>query len=91
MKKILEELWYGNICPDSKYNLINKEAKDLIKHIATNHDNLNASLTDDQKLLLEKYDECYAELNDINEREVFIYAFRLGARIAFEIMDLDIE
>ena len=27
----------------------------------------------------------------INEREIFVYAFRLGARIAIEVMSLDIE
>ena len=39
-----------------------------------------------QKEVLEKFDDCYAELTDINEREIFVYAFRLGARIAIEIL-----
>ena len=29
---------------------------------------------------------CYNELTDINEREIFVYAFRLGARIAIEVL-----
>ena len=36
--------------------------------------------------MLEKFDDCYAELTDINEREIFMYAFRLGARMVMEIM-----
>lgn len=44
-----------------------------------------------QKEILEKFDDCYAELADINEREIFAYAFRLGARIAIEVMSFDAE
>ena len=42
-------------------------------------------LTDKQKETLEKFDDCYAELTEINEREIFLYAFRLGMRIAIEV------
>lgn len=30
-------------------------------------------------------DDCWNELTDINEREIFVYAFKLGMRIAIEI------
>ena len=43
-------------------------------------------LTDKQKEVLEKFDDCYAELTGINEREIFVYAFRLGMRIAIEAL-----
>ena len=91
MEKILEELWYGNVCPNTGCREITKEAKDLMKYTATHHDHLQSTLTDKQKEILEKFDDCYAELTDINEREIFVYAFRLGARIAIEVMSLDIE
>ena len=86
MKSILKELWYGNICPDIECRKSSKEAKKLIGYIADHHDNLRRTLTDKQRELLEKFDDCYAELTDINEREIFVYAFRLGARMAIEIM-----
>ena len=54
--------------------------------MARNRDELEATLTDKQKEILERFDDCYAELTDINEREIFVYAFRLGARIAIEVM-----
>lgn len=50
------------------------------------HSALNETLTDKQKELFEKFNDCYDELTDINEREIFIYAFRLGARIAIEVL-----
>ena len=50
-------------------------------YIADHHDNLLSTLNDQQKVILEKFDDCYNELTDINEREIFAYAFKLGARI----------
>ena len=60
-------------------------------YIADHHDTLYGTLTDKQKDMLEKFDDCYAELTDITEREIFVYAFRLGARIAIEVMSFEIE
>ena len=91
MRSILEELWYGNVCPNTVCREMTKEAKELMGDIATYHDNLQSTLTNKQKELFEKFDDCYAELTDINEREIFVYAFRLGARIAIEVMISDIE
>ena len=45
-----------------------------------------SELTDKQKEIFEKFDDCWDELTDINEREIFVYAFRLGARIMLEVM-----
>ena len=86
MKSILEELFYGNICPGFDGREANKEARQLMKYIADHHDNLQETLTEKQRETLEKFDDCQAELTDINEREIFIYAFRLGARIAIEVL-----
>ena len=30
-------------------------------------------------------DDCWNGLTDINEREIFVYAFKLGMRIAIEV------
>ena len=91
MKSIIEDLWYGNVSPCTEYQEEKKETKELMGYIADHHDSLRTTLTDKQKEILEKFDDCYAELTDINEREIFVYAFRLGARIAIEVMSLDIE
>ena len=89
MKSILEELWYGNLSPNSERLEASKEAKALMRYLADHHDRLQATLTDKQKDLFAKFDDCYDELTDLNEREIFVYAFRLGARIALEVMSLD--
>ena len=86
MRSTLEELFYGNICPNTDCRSHNKETKQLMAYIAEHHDTLLSTLTDTQKELLEKFDDCYAELTDINERELFVYAFRLGAKITIDIL-----
>ena len=86
MKSILEELFYGNVCPNTDCRSKNKETKELMGYVADHHDTLLTELTDKQKEILEKFDDCYNELTDINEREIFVYAFRLGARIAIEVL-----
>lgn len=86
MKSILEELFYGNICPNTDCRSSDKETKQLMGYIADHHDNLLSTLNDQQKEILEKFDDCYNELTDINEREIFSYAFRLGMMIAIEVL-----
>ena len=84
MRSILEELYYGNVCQNTDCRSKEKETKELMGYIADHHSALNETLTDKQKEIFEKFNDCYDELTDINEREIFVYAFRLGMRIAIE-------
>ena len=86
MKSILEELFYGNVCPNTDSRSTDNGTKELMDYIADHHRNLNETLSERQKNMFEKFNDCYNELTDINEREIFIYAFRLGARIAIEVL-----
>ena len=86
MRSILEELFYGNICPNTDCRSQDKETKQLMGYIADHHDKLLSTLNDQQKEILEKFDDCYNELTDINERDIFVYAFKLGVRIALEML-----
>ena len=87
MRSILEEeLFYGNICPNTDCRCNNNQTKELMGYIANHHDSLAQSLNEQQQETLEKFDDCFSELNDINEREIFIYAFRLGMRIAIDVL-----
>ena len=90
MRSILEELFYGNVCPNTDCRSQSKETKELMGYIADHHDKLMKEITDEQKEILEKFTDCYNELTDINEREIFVYAFRLGMRIAIESLSADV-
>ena len=89
MRSVLEELFYGNVCPNTDCRSKDKETTQLMGYIADHHDALSRELTDKQKEILEKFVDCYGELTDINEREIFVYAFQLGARIAIEVLSPD--
>ena len=91
MRSILEELFYGNICPNTDCRSDDKEFKELMGYVASHHENLLKTLNDEQKEILEKFNDCYDELTDINEREIFVYAFRLGMRIAIEVLLPDVD
>ena len=89
MKSILEELFYGNVCPHMDCRSSDKETRELMGYVANHHDALLEGLTDKQREILEKFDDCYSELVGINERDIFIYAFKLGMRIAIEVLSPD--
>ena len=53
MRSVLEELFYGNICPNTDCRSHDKETKQLMGYIADHHDNLLSTLNDQQKEILE--------------------------------------
>ena len=89
MRSILEVLFYGNIWPNTDCRSHDKETKQLMGYLADHHDNFLSTLNEQQKKLFKKFDDCYNELTGINEREIFVYAFKLGARIALAVIDYD--
>ena len=89
MKSILEELFYGNVCPHIDCRSSDKETRELMGYVADHHETLLEELTDKQRETLEKFDDCYSELVGINERDIFIYAFKLGMRITIEVLSTD--
>jgi len=90
MQNILHELWYDNICPYADAVKETDEVKDMKEFAAKHYDMLHEGLTDKQKEVLEKFVECDTELTSMREREIFRYAFRLGARITFEVMRFEV-
>ncbi|MBP3572784.1 MAG: hypothetical protein J6M42_12600 [Clostridia bacterium] len=81
MDNILEELWYGNVAPWEQSNRLDREYKELTELLCRNRDRLTEGLTEAQKELLDKYDECQNELNAKTERNAFVQGFCLGTRL----------
>ncbi|MBE6684959.1 MAG: hypothetical protein E7592_04855 [Ruminococcaceae bacterium] len=86
MMSIIEELWYGNICPQTDSRNNSPEMKELMEYIARHHDDLLKTITDEQKEILEKFDDCWSEYTSYAEEAIFTYAFKLGMRIAIETL-----
>lgn len=63
MRSILEELFYGNVCPNTDCRSKDKETKELMGYIADHHSALNEMLTDKQKELFEKFNDCYGTIS----------------------------
>ena len=86
MKGIIDELWHGNIVPQSDSRNNSQEMKQLMEYMARHHEDLLKCMTDEQKEVLEKFDDCWSEYASYAEEAIFSYAFRLGMRIAIETL-----
>jgi hypothetical protein len=60
--------------------------KQLMEYMARHHETLLATLNDEQKETFEKFDDCWSEYASLAEKSIFVYAFKLGARVTFEIL-----
>ena len=89
MRSTLEELWHGNISPETDSRTNTPEMKRLMEYMARHHDNLMTTMTDEQKDIFERFDDCWSEYASLAEKSIFVYAFRLGANIAIDILSAD--
>ncbi|MBR4971787.1 MAG: hypothetical protein IKY59_02330 [Oscillospiraceae bacterium] len=78
---VLKEFWYGNINPQEQSKDNNLALKELLNLMGRNRDQLQATMTPEQQVILEKYDDCVNEMYGLIETEVFSYGFRLGGRL----------
>ena len=62
---IIRELWYGNVAPFEQCTRGDKQLKELLKLVARNKEELDATLTDKQKETLEKFEENMNEMHGI--------------------------
>ena len=86
MESVIEKLWYGNIVPQEDDRVNSKEMKELLGYMARHYEDLGKSLSDEQKEIFEKFHDCWNEYMSCAEKAIFRYAFRLGARMAAEVM-----
>ena len=85
-KKTIEELWYGNIIPQEDSRTNSKEKKELLGYMSRHHQDLKKSFTDEQKEIFEKFHDCWSEYMSLAEKEIFVYAFKLGGRLMLETL-----
>ena len=50
------------------------------------HEDLEKTLTDEQKVIFEKFHDCWSEYMSLGEAAIFEYAFKLGMQIAIETL-----
>ena len=71
MKKMIDELWDGEISPQDTLISDNQEYRELQHRQSQNKAELLEVLSNEQKELLEKFCATEIELNGISEREAF--------------------
>lgn len=84
MRTVLEDMWYGNIDPHEATLTDNRHYKHLLALMGKNRDNLTDTFTDQQRELLEKYDDVINEMHSIAEVEAFTHGFSLAVRMMCE-------
>ena len=83
---VIKELWHGNIVPQDDSRNNSPEMKQLMEYMVRHHDDLLKTLTDEQKEIFEKFDNCWSEYTSLAEVSIFEYAFKLGARLSMEML-----
>ena len=81
MKSILEELFYGNVCPSSDCRSKDGQTKKLMEHLANHHEKLNNTLTDKQK---EKYKEFIEKPRTLDD-------FKVGLTVPSKLVPMCIK
>ncbi len=82
---IINELWRGNISPQTESRNNSPEMKELMEYMARHHDELLKTMTDEQKEIFEKFDDCWSEYASYAEEAIFAYAFKLGVQLSAEV------
>ena len=85
MRLILQELWHGNIVPQTDSHNNSPEMKHLMEYMARHYDELLKTMTDEEKEKFEKFNDCRSEYASYAEEAIFTYVFKLGAQLASEI------
>lgn len=86
MSKTISELWLGNVSPQTDSRNNSQEMKKLMDYMARHHDDLQKTLTEEQKEIFEKFDDCWSEYASLAEEAIFQYAFKLGMNLAIETL-----
>ena len=85
MGSILEELYCGNIRPDTKTYGQDSPFVKLARLKSKNLDKLMTVLDDSEKELFEKYCDAQGEIEGITRYDTFTYALKFGVMLMVEI------
>ena len=86
MNNTINELWHGNIMPQSDRRNTTPEMKELLGYIGRHHEDLLKTMTDEQKEIFEKFEDCWGEYATYAEEAIFEYAFKLGMQITIDVL-----
>ena len=89
MDSVINELYYGNICPVEQIGRLTPEARTILKRIHENVERLEESLNEQEKAILHSIQDDRLELDSIIGEKRFREAFALGVRLAIEVFTME--
>ena len=84
---ILQALWRGEITPNERYAKPDSDYRRLAARAHEAYVKIRNELTEEGKQYFDELEQIQNEMNSISEEEVFIDAFRLGARMILDIIE----
>ena len=87
MRNTLEDLYFGNISPNTQDMAPDSELKRAVDRVARYENQLTEQLDEAGQTILTKLVRSQHEIDSITARENFILGFRLGVRIMAECLD----
>ena len=86
---VLEDLWFDNLVVNDAEIKKGSEAERLLAATVRSDDALEKTLTEQQKEQFRSGKELANQLLTILEKEAFIRGFKLGAKMAAEVLSED--
>ena len=83
---LLDRLWRGEISPAERFVRPDSEYKKTSKQLCDEIDSLIATLSPEAKRQMEVVDSLRTDLAMMSEEDIFIYAFRMGARMILDVV-----
>ena len=82
----LQELWRGNITPAERFVRSGSEYKALAGKVSDEIDKLTKMISPEAKVQKEIVDNLQTDLTMLSNEDIFIYAFRMGARLMLDVL-----
>ena len=82
----IKQLWQGEIIPreDGFHNT--PEMREILRELDSTRTALNQTLNEIQREQLEKTEELRTDYVGLADEQIFLYAFKLGARMMLEMI-----
>ena len=83
---VLQELWRGNITPSERFVRSGSEYKKIAGKLSDEMDRLMEAISPEARKQLENIGNLQADMAVLSNEDIFIYAFRMGARLMLDVL-----
>jgi len=84
---VLRDLYYGKIIPWERRNLKKNEEQEIVRQIAEEEKYFADKMSPDDYVRFQNLSELYSKLLELEESEIFSYAFAMGGFLIADMAD----